>query len=324
MDNDKSPRATAAALGPTPNLAPVALFLFNRPDTTRKVFSAIRQARPGRLRLIADGPRPDHPEDTVLCAEARSIVEQVDWPCELRTHFAEINLGIKQRFDTGLNWLFSDVEEAILLEDDCIPEPVFFRFCSELLEKYRHDERVLSLSGNNFQFGRRRGTASYYFSRFPYIWGWATWSRAWAIYDPRMKDWPAALASGWLERQCADDHSIRYWSYIFQKNYQTWHNWDYAWHFSSWMRGGLHILPNVNLVSNHGFGASATHTRQANSRFAAMRTESIPFPLVHPQTVEACLEADDFTEETMFSGSLRQTLARIRRLQRAHKPGEGR
>lgn len=307
-----------------PELPPVALFLFNRPDTTRRVFSSIRQARPSRLLLIADGPRADHPDDAALCAEARSVVEQVDWPCELFTDFAGTNLGLKQRFDSGLEWVFSNVKEAIILEDDCIPEPTFFRFCAELLEKYRHDERVFSISGNNFQFGQRRGDASYYFSRLPHIWGWATWRRAWACYDPSMKAWPAASASGWLERQFADAYAVQYWSYLFQQNYETGHTWDYAWHFASWLRGGLHILPNVNLVSNHGFDATATHTGQANSKFAAMPTEPVDFPLQHPETAEACREADDFTEEILFSGTLRQVFARIRRLQAARKLGKGR
>jgi hypothetical protein len=320
---DAAPQATTTVTERISELPPVALFLFNRPHTTDKVFDAIRQARPSRLLLIADGPRPDHPQDADDCAVARAIVGQVDWPCDLLTNFADTNLGLKQRFDSGMGWIFSHCEEAILLEDDCLPEPSFFHFCAELLKKYRHDERIFSISGNNFQFGQRRDQASYYFSRVPHIWGWATWKRAWALYDPLMRDWPAAHASGWLEKQFQDVHAVQYWSYIFQQNYETGHTWDYAWHFSTWRRSALHILPHVNLVSNHGFGPSGTHTGQVKSKFAAMLTEPIAFPLVHPDRVEACRAADDFTEQIMFSGTLQQLFARIRRLQAARKQRKG-
>lgn len=300
---------------------PVALFLFNRPATTEKVFAALRQVRPARLLVVADGPRPDHPEDVAACAAARAIVARIDWPCELLTDFAATNMGLKPRFDSGLDWVFAQCDEAIILEDDCVAEPTFFRFCQELLEQYRHDERVLSVSGDNFQFGLRRSPASYYFSRYSHIWGWATWRRAWSLYDPAMARWPALRDAGWLEHVLGDAQAVQYWSYIFQTNFETGETWDYAWLFASWLQGGLHALPAVNLVANHGFGPTAMHTRAVNSKFASMPTEPVAFPLTHPPAVAAWAEADLFTEEIMFSGSLRQMFARVRRLQAARRAG---
>ena len=300
---------------------PVALFLYNRPATTEKVFAALREVRPARLLVVADGPRPDHPEDAAACAAARAVVDRIDWPCDVLTHFAATNLGLKRRFDSGLDWVFGHCEEAIILEDDCVAEPTFFRFCQELLERHRHDERILSISGNNFQFGQRRSAESYHYSRYSHIWGWATWRRAWSLYDPAMAQWPALRDAEWLERTLDDPQAVQYWSYIFQTNYETMTTWDYAWIFASWQQGGLHVLPAVNLVSNHGFGPAAMHTRDSNSKFANMLTEPIPFPLIHPPTVEPWIEADRFTEEIMYGGSLRQMFARIRRLQAARSAG---
>lgn len=298
---------------------PVALFLFNRPETTAKAFAAIRQVRPAHLVVIADGPRPDHPQDISACAAARAVVDGIDWPCELLTNYADANMGIKQRFDSGLHWVFTRFAEAIILEDDCVAEPTFFRFCQELLDRYRHDDRILSISGSNFQFGQRRISTSYYFSRYPHVGGWAAWRRAWSLYDPIMARWPEMRDAGWLEERLDDPQPVQYWSYILQTNYETRENWDYAWLFTSWLHDGLHVLPGVNLVSNHGFGPQATHTQEANSKFATMLTEPLEFPLTHPAAVARWEEADTFTEEVMYSGSLRQMFARIRQLQIARK-----
>ncbi len=319
IERRKAPRRNTQRANWCLDRTPVALFLFNRPETTEKVFAAVRQVRPANLLVITDGPRPDHPEDSAACAAARAIVERVDWPCELLTNDADVNMGLKQRFDSGLDWVFAHFEEAIILEDDCVADPTFFRFCQELLERYRHDERILSISGNNFQFGQRRSPASYYFSRYSHIWGWATWRRAWSLYDAEMARWPSVRDEGWLERFLGDAQVIQYWSYIFQTNYETRENWDYAWLFTSWLHGGLHVLPGVNLVSNHGFGSTAMHTREIDSKFASMLTEPIEFPLTHPDAVATWSEADAFTEEIMFGGSLRQMFARIRRLHAARK-----
>lgn len=171
---------------------PVVFFIFDRPDTTARVFAEIARGKPPKLLLVADGPRPDHPGEAEKCAAARAVVEQVDWPCEALTDYAETNLGCRRRVSSGLDWVFATVEEAIILEDNCLPHPTFFRFCEELLERYRDDERVMRISGGNHKFGRKIGTDSYYFTRYAHVWGWASWRRAWRYYDVNMKSWMSA------------------------------------------------------------------------------------------------------------------------------------
>ncbi|MEW6491011.1 MAG: glycosyltransferase family 2 protein, partial [Cyanobacteriota bacterium] len=161
---------------------PVVFIIFNRPDTTQKVFEAIRQAHPPLLFVIADGPRPNKPGEDQKCAATRAIIDQVDWDCEVLTNYSEINLGCERRVSSGLNWVFDTVEEAIILEDDCLPHPTFFSFCEELLDYYRNDQRVMVITGQNVQFGRKRTDYTYYFSRYNHCWGWASWRRAWRSY----------------------------------------------------------------------------------------------------------------------------------------------
>src|SRR5215831_13781675 len=167
-------------------VAPVALFVFNRPKLTATVYERIRAARPRRLLVVADGPRPFRPEDRQLCRATRQIVSAPDWACELLTNFADENLGCGRRMSSGLDWVFQQCSEAIILEDDCVPCESFFSFCSEMLNRYREDARIMHVSGNNFQDGRTRGRGSYFFSRYTLSWGWATWRRAWSHYDVKV------------------------------------------------------------------------------------------------------------------------------------------
>jgi hypothetical protein len=283
---------------------PVAFIIFNRPDTTARVFAEIARAKPPQLLVIADGARSDRPGEAELCAATRAIIEGVDWDCEVKTNFADRNMGCRQRVSSGLDWVFDTVEAAIILEDDCLPEPGFFRFCEELLEKYRDDERIGQISGDNFQFGHRHSADSYYFSRFNHIWGWATWRRAWKNYDVSMAAWPQARDRGWLREILDDKHQASYWGRLFQRvadgEIDTW---DYQWVFACWRNNALTILPNVNLVSNIGFGPAATHTTR-DSQFANMETETMQFPLRHPDSVIRDTQADLATTGRMFNTSL--------------------
>ena len=281
---------------------PVTFIIFNRPETTKKVFAEIAKARPTKLLVIADGPRTNHPEDVEKCAAARAIIDGVDWECEVLTNYSDVNMGCKRRISSGLDWVFDTVEEAIILEDDCLPDPTFFRFCEELLEKYRDDERIAMISGDNFQFGRKRTGYSYYFSRYPHIWGWATWRRAWKNYDVAMQLWPEIRDGGWLKDILGDIKSEWYWRYIFEKVYSgKIDTWDYQWTFSCWIQNALTVIPNVNLVSNIGFGINAEHTKVKN-RYAEMKTEPVSIPLSHPEYVLHDSKADSIVQNEMFSG----------------------
>lgn len=289
---------------------PVALFVFNRPQTTARVIEEIRAAAPPLLLVIADGPRPGIPSDDTECREVRALIDRTGWSCPVRTNYADANLGCRARVASGVDWVFDEVPEAILLEDDTLPDPTFFRFADELLARYREDDRVMSISGDNFQRGRRRGSASYYFSRYSHIWGWATWRRAWSRYDRDLTRWPALRAEGWLANVLRDPVEIKYWTDVFDRvargDFDTW---DYAWLFTCWVEGGLTVLPNRNLVTNIGFASGATHT-SGDSPFARLPTESMEFPLVHPEHVTADAEADALTGRTMFRERRRRRVAR--------------
>jgi hypothetical protein len=279
----------------------VAFFIFNRPDTTKKVFEAIRQAQPPKLLIIADGPRQQRPEDVENCAATRQILEQIDWNCQVLQNYSDINLGCKKRVSSGMDWVFKQVEEVIILEDDCLPHSSFFEFCEQLLEKYRHDQRIMTISGNNFQFHRKRHDFSYYFSRYTLIWGWATWRRAWQYYDLDMKYWVLIKDGNWLEDILNDSQAVKYWSKLFQDFYQgNIDTWDFSWTLASWMQNGLTILPNVNLVSNIGFSRDASSTKDIYSPFANYPNTAMEFPLKHPPFIIRDTQADQFTQQTQF------------------------
>jgi hypothetical protein len=293
---------------------PVAFLIFNRPHTTERVFAEIARARPPKLLVVADGPRSDRPGEALLCAQTRAIVERIDWDCEVLTNFAEQNMGCKKRIASGIDWIFSQVPEAIILEDDCLPEQSFFRFCEEMLIRYRDDERVGMVSGGNLQFGRRRGDSSYYFSRYTHIWGWATWRRAWQHYDRDIEQWPAFRQEGWVQQLFDRPGEKLYWEHSFELVHEgKLDTWDCSWTFASLLRGMLQIVPNVNLISNIGFGADATHTHVVGEH-ANMPTAPIDFPLVHPQFVLANTEADRFISEEQIAPSFfKRQLRRLKK-----------
>lgn len=264
---------------------PVALFVFNRPQTTRRVFEAIAQIRPARLLLIADGPRPDKTGEAEACQQVREIVSCVDWPCEVSTNFADSNLGCQERIISGLDWVFSLVEEAILLEDDCLPDLSFFPFCQELLERYRGDDRVASITGTNLVERYLNTEASYYFSQLGGIWGWATWRSEWQRFDRHLEDWPRLKDEKILSETFNHPKAVAYWTDIFDevhgKKWPT--TWDYQWLYTRLKNNSLSIIPHVNLVTNIGFGPGATHTSEADKRLSPP-AKALDFPLKHPSS----------------------------------------
>ncbi|WP_018076475.1 glycosyltransferase family A protein [Thiobacillus denitrificans] len=283
---------------------PVAFIIFNRPETTERVFAEIAKVKPPKLLVVADGPRPDRPGELEKCAATREVIKRVDWECEVLTNFSDVNLGCRNRPASGIDWVFEQVPEAIILEDDCLPHPSFFRFCEELLERYRDDERIGLISGDNFQFGRKRGEASYYFSRYNHIWGWASWRRAWRHYDRDASLWPAFRDGGWLDALVNTHSERRHWAKAFDAVFEDQLDaWDYQWTLALWSQGMVSALPNVNLISNIGFGADATHTHKV-SVYADMPVEPIEFPLRHPKIVLPHPEADTFTGRRSFSTSV--------------------
>jgi hypothetical protein len=278
---------------------PVAFFIFNRPKQTEKVFAIIQQVKPSKLFIVADGAREKNSEDQCKCFQAREIVSKIDWECEVLTNFSDVNLGCKYRVASGIDWIFEQVEEAIILEDDCLPHPSFFPYCDELLKKYRYDTRITSISGHNSNLRRERTTDSYYFSRYNCVWGWATWRRAWANYDLNMKLWNTICDGNWLNDILDNASAVTQWKNIFQNTYDDKvDTWDYQWRFACWIQSGLTILPSVNLISNIGYGADATHTTFVNSELANLPITAMSFPLQHPEFVIRNANSDRYTDNT--------------------------
>ncbi len=275
----------------------VTLILFNRPDLTRRVFEEISKAKPRKLFLIADGPRPNAAGEPEKCAAARAVVDQVDWDCEVFKNYSKVNLGCGHRVATGITWVFEHVEEAIILEDDCLPEPTFFQFCSELLEKYRDNERVMVVSGNNYSPRLKRTSDSYAFRQISGVsfWGWATWRRAWQYHDIKAKIWSDLSRSKWLENLQGCSEAARFWRIIFDRAYATAGNngtWDYQWALAIWAQNGLVISPVNNLVSNIGCREDATHCKSEKNWRADFPTVAMQFPLRHPPSVKLNRRAD--------------------------------
>jgi hypothetical protein len=230
-------------------------------------------------------------------------------------------MGLNRRVETGLDWVFEQVEEAIVLEDDCVPDPTFFRFCAEALEHHRHDAQITTISGSTFDFTAKPEGSSYRYSRYPLIWGWATWRRAWQAHDPRMSSWPALRDSRWLESLFEDPHAVAYWTNHFERAHRGEGSWDYAWVLTSWLAGALAIIPAVNLVTNVGFRADATNTRDDQlGPYANMATAPMRFPLTHPERTVRDADADRFLEETVFSGNVGRLFDRLRATRATRAP----
>jgi hypothetical protein len=293
---------TESLVRPEPLRVSVLFLVFNRPEVTATVFEAIRQAKPPRLYVAADGPREGRLGEAERVARVREIATAVDWPCEVKTLFRGKNLGCKNAVSSAITWFFEQEEQGIILEDDCMPQPDFFVFCETLLERYRNDARVSVITGDNFQDGQWRGEASYYFSRYNHVWGWASWRRAWNHYNGELTFWPEWKNSTDWTNKLPDRIESKYWAKIFDRMYaKQIDTWDYPWTASVWFSGGLTATPNVNLVSNIGFGPDSTHTSNPND--ANANRASAPLgQLIHPAEIRRDIDADSYTFDCAFGG----------------------
>lgn len=280
----------------TTETPPIAFVIFNRPDYTKAVFAEIRKARPKKLFIIADGPRT--PSEEAVCKETRAIVETIDWPCKVYRNYAERNLGLKERFRSGLNWFFENVEAGVILEDDCLPHPSFFHFANEMLEKYKDDERIMMISGDNFlpDFKIEDG---YFFSKFFPIWGWATWHRAWRKYDVTIESWKLPESKKCLKKMYTQKYMINHTSKLFDNIYSGKNNtWDVQWLYACLMSNSLCITPKINLVSN--IGVYGTHQGGSNQNLPT-RDIYQGGDLKHPKSVELATEYDNAFYEKNFA-----------------------
>jgi len=292
----------------------VVLTVFNRPELTARVFSAVAKARPARLYVIADAPRANRPGEAEQCAAARNVVERIDWNCDVAMNYSDVNLGPRRRLSTGINWVFEREQAAIILEHDCLPDQAFFPFCEQLLDKYHDDQRVMHIGGNNYLFGRVPIKDSYCFSSITHQWGFATWRRSWQLYDVDMKAWPMLRNSSLLPKALLGDKQCEeYFANILDQTYAgAIDTWDYQWLLTCWHNDGLAVIPRTNLVSNIGFGKDALNCGDVYDTLSNLRTEPMRFPLRHPSQVVRNREADQFVIERILVPSNRRQMNRRR------------
>lgn len=296
---------------------PILFLIFNRPDTTETVFQRIKEIQPKYLYVAADGPRKNKEGESDLCLKTRKIIEQVDWDCEVKTLFREENLGCKKAVSEGISWFFDNVEEGIIIEDDCLPSKSFFSFSEQLLDKYRNDERVMCISGEN-PLDSKISEQSYYFSTIPHIWGWATWKRAWKLYDVEFKNFNKFISSNAIQNIFSQKEVQQYWNKIFTrvKNNEI-NTWDYQWTYALFINNGLSIIPSKNMVSNIGFGhAQACHTSEdamcANRASHDIETIDHPFFMIpNKKAINEILKVRYDIHEKTIPFIIKRELSRI-------------
>lgn len=273
--------------------SPILFIIFNRPELTQRVFEAIAEAKPLRLYIAADGPRPDRADESFLCLQARNVMAKINWPCQVKTLYRQHNLGCKYAVSSAIDWFFEHESEGIILEDDCLPSNDFFRFADAMLEKYRFDKRVRHICGVNLQDGKKWGEASYYFSNMTHVWGWAGWRNVWKEYDVELSWYDADEVRPQLENIFNDSFIVDSWEDIFRRvqNGEI-DTWDYQLGFLNFFSNSLSVIPNSNLITNIGFGDDSTHTHNADAPHANMPAEPLG-EITHPIHMVPQKKADE-------------------------------
>jgi hypothetical protein len=300
---------------------PVLLIAFNRPVEFARVVDRLRAVAPSRIYVAVDGPRPGHPTDAEQVARTKAVVDTIDWPCTVTTLYRDENLGCGRGVSGAISWFLEHEERGIILEDDILPQPTFFDFCTELLDRYEDDPRVLAISGCNFvppeQLGRPGG---YRFSRVPHIWGWATWRRAWNLHSWDIADWQRDLPPARLWK--ATGRSVAgylHWKTLFDMMARhEIDTWDFQLVYAGMVNEALTATSNVNLVDNIGWGADATHTADRPSYLRPSEPMALP---TAPVPVEVDEQADNWSRRVVFGatfdglmrGGFRYVRARMKR-----------
>lgn len=286
---------------------PILFIIFNRFSETKEVFERIRLRKPINLYIAADGPRENIEGEREICNAIKLwVIQNIDWNCTIYTLFRDKNLGCGKAPAQAITWFFEQVEEGVILEDDCVPNDSFFTFCRDLLVRYRYNQRVSAISGNNFHYNQPMVLEpDYYFSSFPSSWGWATWRRAWLGFDIAITSWNSIKNKTVLRSTFKEKKYYLWWEQKFNWIYteQPQDMWDFQFHFHSMMKKQLAIIPRVNLVSNIGHGINATHFHNPDSYIANIPTYELIFPLKHPSIIIRNYDADVYVQKMIFGES---------------------
>lgn len=285
---------------------PILIIAYRRAETTKKVLEAIQNSKTRRLYVALNAPSPDRLDEKIKCEAVRKLFEEMHWKCKITFLNHDKHLSAKESITKAITWFFEFENSGIILEDDCVPSASFFSFAGEMLFKYEGDKRIGMISGNNFQFNHLRGEASYYFSRYCNIWGWATWRDRWTSYDSSMRLWPSCKSSvineldGYLEKL--------YWAKIFERTYDGFiDTWDYQWLFANWVNHRISLVPQVNMVTNIGFGRDAHHTNNLTCA-ANMIACDIALPICHTNSFIPNRQADKYTFKKIYLPTIKSLI----------------
>ncbi len=274
---------------PADETPPVLVLGYRRPDLVAEVMQEVARAKPKRLFLACDGPHPDRPDEAALVAATRAAMEDaVTWECEVLTRYSETNQGCRRGVESAISWFFDHVPEGIILEDDCVPHPHFFPFCADLLDRYRHNHRIMHISGDgSLAYPGRQINTSFVFSREALVWGWATWQRAWNLYDSNLTAWEEIRSSPERTQKIfSSPEAAKWWTKVLDRILTDGQpdSWAYRWSFSVFYSDGLCVVPTQNLISNVGHRHDSTHTFDANSPRAGAPVSAI-LPLRPPKSI---------------------------------------
>lgn len=275
---------------------PILFLIFNRLETTKKVLDAIRKVKPLKLYIASDGPRSTVLNEKISVEQVRKyVLKNIDWNCQVKTLFREENLGCGRAVSGAISWFFNQEADGIILEDDCLPNKDFFRYCENLLDYYRDNKKVMHITGDQF-YPDMQIKESYYFASIMHCWGWASWADRWEKYDFKLKSYSTKD----LKSSLKDKGVFKYWANIFNKiQKKEIDTWDYQWALAIIANNGYCINPAKNLVSNIGFGIGGTHTQDAGSTQANLNTHSI-WPIIHPKSIELNKRAVEYIYKEHF------------------------
>jgi len=284
------------------NDVPILIIIFNRPDKVRQLIDSLSCIKPSKIYITADGPRPTHAADQKLCEDARRIATDIPWQCEIFTNFSDLNLGCKIGVSTGISWFFAHETEGIILEDDCLPDPSFFPFCAEMLEKYRHESQIMHINGTSFLPTQAETPTEedYYFSHISHSWGWATWKRAWEHFDVDMQELPKLKKVLQDNGMFLHQKHVCFWQkLLLHIKYVQADSWANPWQYTILINNGLCITPIVNLIDNIGFDTDATHTTKT-PKFIQHTRSLGDSDIAHPANVTAAKEYDATVMDTVY------------------------
>ncbi len=282
--------------------SPILLMTYRRPNNTKLILQLLKKYKQKNIIVFNDGLK--NKEHSLEHKKTRQVISRFKGLKKLEIIFPKKNLTQKNNLPFALKKVFKKYNRVIILEDDCIPNRSFFKFCNLLLEKYKDDNRISQISGNNFlnfKKYKRRNNDSYFFSNFTSSWGWATWRNRWkGVYDKEIYLWPIIKKEMWLKDIFNNKKSYDFWTKAFDRRFRNLDDdWDRPWTLANLINNRLNIFPNKNLINNIGDDTAALHSNP--KKWNNLKLENMKFPLIHPKIIRCDTIVDNFLTNEGFS-----------------------